>query len=607
MAPVYGGKGRIFVVAENRVLRINSLTTKPSKPVVEMFFGPEIGHEGSAEIIGLSASMLTSSLYINIKHQGLFSYTSHGQLTWTAEPVLHQFGYRQGCKKNVTECYFTSVPVIDQCEASIYISNNEGELYSLSIRSPYFKWIQDFSSFGKIFTTTPGNNGLLYITMPAKSMVFALDVSTGDILWQTHIGPLSSMDYAPVVDSNGWISIGSLDGFLYSISPTGTLKKFSKISASNLVIQVNPMLDCSGFAVYIAQTEMEGRSGRMVGDYNFISAMKPRNVIFTLLVPATGSVSWSESYPGHFSSNLSGTDLRNFILDEGILLVFIAASKMGNQLRCRSTRQRLAASCSQARKKSHTVYTGNERTILLFLLLESATLLILAIVVRFCCIFWGKRKLQNQGLGEFLEKRHSLQLKKKMFDRKMMELEQKASEEPMSDILDKLSDLVQEREGIERKLSTTYSLGRDSKNLQSRSILPLYDGKTLKSYSFRGSKRESVTIFHTFSDTSSEESSQETATSEYSCEDSIKLSAKPKGKGKAPIEVESSSDKDDNMDFHGRTTSMRTLGTRGTSSLHTEHEGNEQRKLKTDDEGDMIKRMQNGSSSIRRRTLSSTN
>lgn len=68
--------------------------------------------------------------------------------------------------------------------------------------------------------------------------------------------------------------------------------------------------------------------------------------------------------------------------------------------------------------------------------------------------------------------------------------------------LEKLGSLLQEREGIERKLSTTYSLGRDGVSSRSKSLLPLYDGKT-RSYYFQGARKESVTVFHTLSDTSS--------------------------------------------------------------------------------------------------------
>lgn len=91
------------------------------------------------------------------------------------------------------------------------ISNSEGELYSLSVRSPYFKWIRDLSSFDKTFTITAGNNGRIYVTVPAKALMLALDVTTGDVLWQGSIGPLSTTESAPVVDSNGkWVFILNL-------------------------------------------------------------------------------------------------------------------------------------------------------------------------------------------------------------------------------------------------------------------------------------------------------------------------------------------------------------------------------------------------------------
>lgn len=87
----------------------------------------------------------------------------------------------------------------------------------------------------------------------------------------------------------GWLSIG---GFLYSISPTRILKKSSKASPLNSMIQISPVLDCSSYAVYISQTEIE------IGYYTFISVMKPRSVVFSFLVPATEAFYWSETYPG---------------------------------------------------------------------------------------------------------------------------------------------------------------------------------------------------------------------------------------------------------------------------------------------------------------------
>ncbi|KAL6143713.1 hypothetical protein ACLB2K_054408 [Fragaria x ananassa] len=431
--PIHGGKEKIYLVADNRVLEVSLLNNGTSTPSAEVLLTTEPTKEGDGEIVGLAVSTVSSSVYVNIRRRGLFAYAAHGQLLWSAGPVIDQHGYRQGCRTNIADCYFNSVPVIDQCEASIYISNTGGQLYSLSIRRPHFKWIQDLSSYGKLFSITPGNNGRLYVTVPTKPLLLALDVSSGNVLWEGSIGPLSTADHTPVVDSNGWISIGSLDGFLYSFSPTGVLKKFSKAAAVDSVIQVTPFLDCTGFAIYIAQTKMEGKISHTVGEYTFVSAMKPKGVVFTLYVPATGSIYWSGRYPGdQFSSLISQSDLHHFIVDERIVLAFVAASS-----------QKIMSSCSQVRPKLANIYTAG--------------------LVRFCCIFWSKKKLKGRNLGTFLEKRRSLRLKKKAFDRTITELEQKAANEAVAndEALHKLGSLLQEREGIKRKLSTTYSLGRD--------------------------------------------------------------------------------------------------------------------------------------------------
>ncbi|XP_004306031.1 PREDICTED: protein GAMETE EXPRESSED 3-like [Fragaria vesca subsp. vesca] len=506
MPPIHGGKEKIYLVADNRVLEVSLLNNGTSKPSAEVLLSTEPTKEGDGEIVGVAISTVSSSVYVNIRRRGLFAYAARGQLLWSAGPVIDQHGYQQGCRKNIADCYFNSVPVIDQCEASIYISNTGGELYSLSIRRPHFKWIQDLSSYGKVFSITPGNNGRLYVTVPTKPLLLALDVSSGNVLWEGSIGPLSTADHTPVVDSNGWISIGSLDGFLYSFSPTGVLKKFSKAAAVDSVIQVTPFLDCTGFAIYIAQTKMEGKISHTVGEYTFVSAMKPKGVVFTLYVPATGSIYWSGRYPGdQFSSLISQSDLHHFIVDERIVLAFVAASS-----------QKIMSSCSQVRPKLANIYTAG--------------------LVRFCCIFWSKKKLQGRNLGTFLEKRRSLRLKKKAFDRTITELEQKAANEAVAndEALQKLGSLLQEREGIKRKLSTTYSLGRDRITSRSKSLLPLYDGKT-RSYYFQGAKKESVTVFHTLSDTSSSKEHSSEGESSWTYEE----------KGKEPLEQESSSSHED--------------------------------------------------------------
>ncbi|XVF25229.1 hypothetical protein REPUB_Repub13aG0195200 [Reevesia pubescens] len=193
-APVHGGTGKIYLIAENRVLQINTMKVGTSEPAIQIFFGPEPGQQDGDEIVGLAVSTLCSSVFINVKNRGLFAYLMRGQLLWSAGPVLDQYGYRQGCRKDIADCYFASVPVIDQCEASVYVS-------------PQFKWIQDLSSFDKVYTITTGNNDHLYVTLPVKSLIVALDVSSGNVLWQKSIGPLSTAESSPVVDSYGHVFI----------------------------------------------------------------------------------------------------------------------------------------------------------------------------------------------------------------------------------------------------------------------------------------------------------------------------------------------------------------------------------------------------------------
>ncbi|KAI3944852.1 hypothetical protein MKW92_034664 [Papaver armeniacum] len=484
--PIQDEFGKIYLVAGNKILKINPPSVRNPESTFEIFFGDMLTTEGSNKISGMAVSVISSLMFITVENRGLFAYTLRGQRLWSAGPVLYRSGYRLGCKRNVTDCHFTSAPVVDQCEASVYISNTYGELYALAIGNPLFKWIRDLSEFDKLRTVTPGNNGLLYVTFPVKALLLALDVFTGNILWQKNIGPLSTIDCSPMVDSNGWISIGSLDGSLYSFSPSGDVRKFPKANELDSVALVSPLLHCSGHAIYFSQIVMEGKIIRTVGDFTYISAMKPKNVVFTMLVPATGSVYWSGTYTGQFASFLNESILQHFTLDEIILLAFVTAGNTGNHLRCRTTRQKLTSSCSLAKAPKHlSIDTRNERTMLLILLFESLVLIILACAVRSCCIFWSKEKLKNQNLGRFLEKRRLLSTKKKVFDRTITALKQKAAaEEASTHEVKILGDLVKQRDVIERKLSTTYSLGRDECNKSiSKSVLPLYDDKTYTSSS----------------------------------------------------------------------------------------------------------------------------
>ncbi|GJM93972.1 hypothetical protein PR202_ga10577 [Eleusine coracana subsp. coracana] len=397
----------------------------------------------SEQIIGFAVSGRYSSLFVTISNRGLFVLSLHGGLRWSLGPVLDRRGYPMGCKKNVSGCYFDSAPVVGHCEGALYvssrsiiISNTEGQLYSLSIRSRQFRWIVDLSSLDKVMTIAPGNCGRLYILFARKSLIAGLDISTGNISWQQSIGPLSEEKSLPTVDSNdalmltcstdvtGWISIGSLDGNLYSISPDGDITKFLRETAQDSVIHASPVLDCSGFSMYVAQTIVEGKSSQKIGEYTYVSSMKkkPKRVLFNLLAPATGIIHWTGKYPGDYDNLLA-------------LMIFQFVS-------------------------SHP----------------------------------------------YSEMQGSLHSKRRVLGKMISHLERRAIEDASSnETLERLDEMVKAKEGVERKLYKSYSLGRDRLGLkQDPSILPLYHGEN-KSHSFHSSQKESITIFNELSDTSTSE------------------------------------------------------------------------------------------------------
>ena len=188
---------------------------------------------------------------------------------------------------------------------------------------------------------------------------------------------------------------------------------------------------------------------------------------------------------------------------------------------------------------------GENNIVLLPLVFLLIIIVIQAEAFCFCCIFWRKKKLRGKGLQKFLEKRvgtresahilwfhlvqssqldtdlgltstppsemqRSLQSKKRGLGKMISELEQQAAEDAASnETLGELGEMVRAKEGVERKLYASYSLGRDRLGLKQGSpILPLYHGK-YKSHSFHSSPNESIHVFNIPSDTSTSSSSDD--------------------------------------------------------------------------------------------------
>lgn len=129
----------------------------------------------------------------------------------------------------------------------------------------------------------------------------------------------------------------------------------------------------------------------------------------------------------------------------------------------------------------------------------------------------------------------SLHSKRRVLGKMISNLECRAVEDTSSnETLEQLGEMVKAKEGVERKLYTSYSLGRDQLGLkQDHSILPLYHGK-YKSHSFHNSQKESITIFNALSDTSTSED----GTSSYS-DDNGSYSYSATSSGDMELDVES--------------------------------------------------------------------
>ncbi|TVU03700.1 hypothetical protein EJB05_50765, partial [Eragrostis curvula] len=499
--PVTEGR-KVYLVAEDKIIKVTTPdNVGGARPASKVFFSYNATEGRSEEIIGISISGEHSTLFVTIRNRGLFVLSLLSGPQWSLGPVFDRAGYRQGCKGNVSTCYFNSAPVVDPCNGALYISNTEGELYSLRIHSRQFAWIKDLSSLDKLMTIAPGNSGRLYILFPTKSIVVGLDVLTGNISWQRNIG---------------WMSIGSLDGNLYSISPDGDIRKFLQKAANDSAIHTSPVLDCSGFSMYVAQTIVGGKSIHKNGDYTHVSAMKknPKRVLFTLLTPATETIYWTGEYPGNLSNLLSSRDLNDFGVDETILLSILSASRIGNTtMQCYTRRKKIGWTCGRIKAKfAETNHGDNDLRGLM--IVYFLVIVMEAVAFCSCCIFWRKKKVQGKGLHKFLEKRCSLHKKRIFFGKMISHLEQTAAEDSDSnETLVRLGEMVKAKEGVEKKLYSSYSLGRDPLGLkQDSSVLPQYNGK-YKSHSFHSSQKESITIFNTFSDTSA---SEDGTTSSYS-------------------------------------------------------------------------------------------
>ena len=126
---------QVYLVAEDKVLKVTPPNVRAAKPASEVFFSYNATPGRSQEIVGLSVAGGYSSLFLTIRNLGLFVFSLEGDLQWSLGPVLDWFGYRLGCKGNISVCYFDSAPVLDHTGGALYVRFT---LIHLCLRFPQF-------------------------------------------------------------------------------------------------------------------------------------------------------------------------------------------------------------------------------------------------------------------------------------------------------------------------------------------------------------------------------------------------------------------------------------------------------------------------------------
>ncbi|KAE8663077.1 hypothetical protein F3Y22_tig00113123pilonHSYRG00250 [Hibiscus syriacus] len=225
-------------------------------------------------------------------------------------------------------------------------------------------------------------------------------------------------------------------------------------------------------------------------------------------------------------------------------------AEIGNQLPCRSKALKLSSSCSQGTSKHLIVHTGNRSSIYLFLLVESILLVVLAAVVLFCCVFGGKRSFKIKALGLLVSDTNMYQYSNVqqfsiIFHVNGDHIPIRAWAKCYRGSSSRQSNngrtwQTRSRKARHRENAVDNLQFRQRRNSFKSEICSIIQWKNKELYSSRRAKKESVTIFLTFSNTSSGESS---SGRDYVLDSEVEEDyvVKGKGKGKTAIDDESSS------------------------------------------------------------------
>ncbi|KAI5063968.1 hypothetical protein GOP47_0020638 [Adiantum capillus-veneris] len=475
IAPVIDYDGRVYVAADQTVVVVTPPSSAAEKPSAADFFSmvptmtlKAIGNFSS--ITGLAVTSWSSVLYINTG-TGLHAFMFDGTPLWS---TIVQFNNSAmvspksmgSCAYNMTNCTLLPYLAVDECDGSIYVARTDGWLFSYATWQPFLRWSYALSAdiplSAKVIT---GNNGRVYAAIAKYDMIYAISTELGTLVWQVKVGPLSEASCTPRVDLLGFVSVGSLDGFLYVISPDGAfVRKYLAANNLSLVsILVAPVLDCSRKALFVAQTRVLSKTiMQKVDGTKGLGITQYLGINLYMLAPSSGQVLWSTLYPGLFPAALLTRDLSLYTIDPDWLIAITAIANLSSSSLCESEENLYKASCSEFLfTVSKTKNPGSNGPLIAFSISILIIFLLLSLLsaLMYCC--WRKKQtIHRQRLCLLLKQerfRHPQGLllnRRRMYLRNIEYLQAELDVQPKSaKILDQLRIALEGLHFLDRYLA----------------------------------------------------------------------------------------------------------------------------------------------------------
>lgn len=147
---------------------------------------------------------------------------------------------------------FSTAAVSDA--GSVFFANYHGCAFSHDAATGAKRWSMCLPDTSSVILGSPAlssDGSRVFFSTDTNSSIFALDTSTGAIVWLFEASLESSFSGSPALADDGGIFAGAHDGYIYALSPAGALR-WSKFIGGPDGIVSTPALGTPGTAVYVA-------------------------------------------------------------------------------------------------------------------------------------------------------------------------------------------------------------------------------------------------------------------------------------------------------------------------------------------------------------------